>query len=119
MRFARFLVVGVANTAVSYGVYLVLLLVIDYRIAYTVAYVAGSSAATLRTRGSCSARTPGARSALAYLATYAAMYLASLLVLYLAVDFAGVPKPLAMLAALFVTVPASFLLLRRGFAKRS
>jgi len=38
-----------------------------------------------------------------------------LIVLYVVVDRLGVPKPLGMLAALAVTVPASFLLLRRGF----
>ena len=44
------------------------------------------------------------------------MYLVSLGVLYVAVDRLAVPKPLGMLAALAFTVPASFLLLRRGFA---
>ena len=42
-------------------------------------------------------------------------YLVSLIVLYVAVARLGVPKPLGMLAALAFTVPASFLLLRRGF----
>jgi hypothetical protein len=55
------------------------------------------------------------RSVAAYLATYAVMYLVSLLVLYLAVARMGIPKPLGMLASLAVTVPLSFLLLRRGF----
>ena len=35
MQFARFLLVGSANTAASYAVYLLLLLVVDYRVAYT------------------------------------------------------------------------------------
>ena len=46
------------------------------------------------------------------------MYLVSLLVLYVAVDRLSVPKPLGMLAALAFTVPASFVLLRRGFRRR-
>ena len=41
-RFARFVVVGAANTAFSYLVYLLLLQFIDYRLAYTVAYVLGT-----------------------------------------------------------------------------
>lgn len=111
--------VGAANTAFSYGVYLVLLLVVDYRIAYTLAYVVGLVSGYFGHARLVFGATPGARSALAYLATYAAMYLASLLVLYVAVDSAGVPKPLAMLAALLVTVPTSFVLMRHGFAKRA
>jgi len=38
VQFARFLLVGGANTAASYAVYLLLLLLVDYRIAYTVAF---------------------------------------------------------------------------------
>ena len=57
----------------------------------------------------------GVRSAYRLLVTYAAMYVLSLGVLAGAVDWLGIPKPAAMLAALCVTVPASFLLLRRGF----
>jgi hypothetical protein len=62
---------------------------------------------------------PGVRSALAYVATYAAMYLVSLAVLVVAVDAFRVPRPAAMLVSLCVTVPSTFVLLRRGFRARS
>jgi putative flippase GtrA len=115
VQFARFLLVGGANTAASYAIYLLLLFVVDYRIAYTVAFIAGLVGGyLLHARFVFDAR-PGTRSAIAYLATYAGMYVVSLLVLYVAVARLGVPKPLGMLAALAFTVPASFLLLRRGF----
>lgn len=115
MQFARFLAVGAANTAVSYAIYLLLLLVVDYRIAYTIAFVAGLVGGYLGHARFVFGARPGARSALSYLATYGAMYVASLAVLYVVVDRFGVPKVLGMLAALAFTVPASFALLRRGF----
>jgi putative flippase GtrA len=115
VQFARFLLVGGANTAASYAVYLLLLLVVDYRIAYTVAFVAGLIGGYLMHARFVFDAAPGMRSVAAYLATYAVMYLVSLLVLYLAVTRMGIPKPLGMLASLAVTVPMSFLLLRRGF----
>ena len=115
MQFARFLLVGGANTAASYAIYLVLLLAVDYRVAYTIAFVAGLVGGYLMHARFVFGARPGARSVAAYLATYAAMYLVSLFVLYLAVARLGIPKPLGMLAALAVTVPMSFLLLRRGF----
>ena len=115
MQFTRFLVVGTANTVASYLVYLVLLLVVDYRAAYTIAYVAGLAGGYLMHARFVFGARPGARSAASYLVTYAAMYLVSLLVLYVAVDRLEVPKPLGMLVALLFTVPASFILLRRGF----
>ena len=115
MQFARFLVVGTANTAASYGIYLLLLLVVDYRVAYTVAFLTGVAGGYLMHARFVFGARPGARSAASYLATYAAMYLLSLLVIYIAVDRLAVPKPLGMLAALAFTVPASFILLRWGF----
>ena len=115
MRFARFVAVGAANTAVSYGIYLLLLLAIDYRIAYTIAYLAGLGIGYWAHATFVFRARLGARSALAYSATYAATYLVSLGMLAVAVDYLGVPKPAAMLAALCVTIPLSFVLLRRGF----
>ena len=117
MQFARFLLVGAANTAASYAVYLVLLLVVDYRVAYTIAFIAGLVGGYLAHARFVFGARPGARSAASYLATYGAMYLVSLFVLYVAVDRLAVPKALGMLAALAFTVPASFILLRRGFGR--
>ena len=119
MQFARFLVVGTANTAASYVVYLLLLLVVDYRVAYTVAFVAGLAGGYLMHARFVFGARPGARSAASYLVTYATMYLVSFLVIYVAVERLAVPKPLGMLAALAFTVPASFILLRWGFRRPS
>jgi putative flippase GtrA len=116
--FARFLVVGAANTAASYAVYLVLLLVADYRVAYTIAFAAGLGGGYAAHARFVFGARPGARSAATYVATYGAMYLVSLLVLHVVVDRLSVPKAVGMLAALVVTVPASFVLLRRGFREQ-
>jgi putative flippase GtrA len=119
VRFARFVFIGAANTAASYCVYLLMLLVVDYRVAYTIAYLAGL-AIGYWAHATFVFRAPLApRSAVAFLGTYAAMYLVSLVVLYVAADRLGVPKPAAMLAALLVTVPTSFVLLRRGFGRQA
>jgi len=118
VQFTRFLVVGTANTAFAYVVYLVLPLLVDYRVAYTFAYGAGLVSGYLMHARFVFGARPGARSAASYVATYGAMYLASLLVLYVVVDRLSVPKAFGMVAALAFTVPASFLLLRRGFRPR-
>jgi putative flippase GtrA len=118
-RFARFVLVGVANTAFSYLAYLLLLQVIDYRLAYTVAYVLGLVTGYLANARVVFVASPGARSALGYLASYGVTYLVSVAVLWLAVDRAGLSRPLAMLAALAVAVPLSYLLLRRSFGRHA
>lgn len=117
MQFARFLVVGVANTAASYALYLFLLLFLDYRVAYTLAYVTGFVWGYLAHARFVFGARPGAGSAAAYLATYGAMYFVALAVIYVAVDILGVPKQLGMLVTLAVTVPLSFVLLRWGFGR--
>jgi putative flippase GtrA len=117
VQFARFLVVGAANTAANYAVYLVLLLVVDYRLAYTIAFVAGLVSGYLAHSRFVFGVRPGARSAAAFVAIYGVMYLVALAVLFVAVDWLGVPKPLGMLAVLAFTVPASFVLLRRGLRR--
>ena len=119
MQFARFLVVGAANTVASYALYLILLLAVDYRVAYSIAYVAGLAGGYWAHARFVFGARPGTRSAAGYLATYGAMYLVSLFVLYVVVDRLAVPKAFGMLAALAVTVPASFILLRRGFRGHS
>jgi putative flippase GtrA len=101
-----------------YLVYLLLLQFIDYRLAYTVAYVLGLATGYLANARVVFGASPGARSVVGYLASYGVTYLASLAVLWLAVDRAGLSRPLAMLAALAVAVPLSYVLLRRSFGHR-
>lgn len=115
MRFARFVIVGAANTAASYGVYLLLLRVVDYRIAYTAAYLAGLALGYWAHATFVFRARLGRRSAITYLASYAAMYVISLGVLAVAVDYLRIPEPAAMVVALCFTIPTTFLLLRRGF----
>jgi putative flippase GtrA len=114
-RFARFVVVGTANTAFSYAVYLLLLQVVDYRWAYTVAYIAGLAGGYWANARFVFDASPAARSAFGYLLSYGVAYFVSLAVLWLAVEWAGLPSSFAMLAALAIAVPLSYVLLRRSF----
>lgn len=115
MRFVRFVAVGAANTVASYGIYLLMLRVVDYRIAYAAAYLAGLALGYWAHATFVFRARLGARSALAYITTYAAMFVISLGLLAIAVDYLRIPKPAAMLVALCFTIPATFVLLRRGF----
>jgi putative flippase GtrA len=111
----RFLLAGVANTAASYLVYLLLLLVLDYRIAYTIAYAVGLATGFWLSSTFVFRVQPRPGHAIGYLASYAIAYLASVLALYVVVDRAHVAKPLGALAALVVSVLVSYVLLRINF----
>ncbi|HZP67913.1 MAG TPA: GtrA family protein [Rudaea sp.] len=108
----RFLLAGALNTAATYAVYLVLLRVADYTLAYTMAYVAGivlayalNTAFVFRVRRSL-------RGFAAFPLVYVAQYVAGALVLNLAVRVLGVRQELALLASIAVTVPLTFVLSR-------
>jgi putative flippase GtrA len=117
-RFARFLIAGTLNTAASYLVYLLLLSVADYRVAYTVAYVVGFAGGYWANARFVFGAAPRMGTLAGYLFCYGAAYAVSLAVLWVVVALGGVTRPLAMLAALAVAVPLSYALLRINFAQR-
>jgi putative flippase GtrA len=112
----RFLLAGTINTAASYAIYLLLLRTTDYRLAYSVAFVAGLAGGYWANARFVFGVAPAVASLAGYLACYVATYAASIAVLWLAVEQVGVTRPLAMLAALAVAVPLSYVLLRVNFA---
>lgn len=108
----RYLLAGGMNTALTYVLYLGLLQVLDYRLAYALAFVAGIGLSFLLLRHLVFAR-PGKRHSLAWLAASQGLQL----VLGLAVVQAWVgwlqgPAWLAPLAAIAVCVPLMFFIQR-------
>ncbi|MEP6941785.1 MAG: GtrA family protein [Betaproteobacteria bacterium] len=112
----RFLIAGAINTVASYAIYLLLLSAIDYRAAYSVAFVAGLAGGYWANARFVFGVAPAMSSLAGYLVCYGVTYAASIAVLWVAVEQAGVAQPLAMLAALAVAVPLSYALLRLNFA---
>lgn len=120
---SRFLAAGAVNTGLTYLLYLALLAVLPYVGAYTIAYVSGIALSyVLNARFVF--RTPlSLGAALRFPLVYVVQYATGSCVLVAAVDGAGVSRGLGMLAAIAVSVPATFALsrglLRRQAARRS
>jgi len=108
----RFLLVGGLNTALSYAVYLLLLPVASYAIAYTAAYAAALGLSYLLHTAFVFRVRRTLIGALAYPLVYLAQYLVGLIVLDVAIRFLAVPKPLALLVSVAVTIPMTFALVR-------
>ena len=111
-EFARFLVAGGINTALTYALYLVLLEPLGYLSAYSVAYVVGivlsyflASRFVFRTATSIA-------SFFKYPLVYLAQYLVGSVVLWACVEWAGVKKEIAVLAAVAATIPVTYLVSR-------
>ena len=112
-EFARFLIAGGANTAVTYAVYLLLLRVVPYPWAYSLAFVAGVVLSLLLNAGFVFGVRPGRRAVIAYPLIYVLQYGLGLLVTEVVVRRFDVPASFAPLFAIAVTVPTTFLLSRR------
>lgn len=111
-EFARFLVMGGANTLVAYAVYLVLLNWMRYEIAYTIGYAVGIGMAYLLSAGFVFRQPLRKRSALRFPLVYVAQFLVSLAMLRLGVEVIGLPQWLALGFAVIATIPVTFVLSR-------
>jgi putative flippase GtrA len=117
-EFARFLMVGLVNTGVGYGVYLLLLPWIGYQTAYATAYVVGIVVAYVLNSRFVFRRAMGLRTALGYPLVYLGQYLFGAAVLYALVTWLGCDRRWAALIALAASVPVSFALNRLALARR-
>ncbi len=117
-QFARFLVVGLANTGIGYAVYLLALPYIGYQPAYAMAYVAGIVVAYLLNSTFVFRRSLSVATAARYPLVYAVQYAAGALVLHGLVNWLGVDAHWAALIALAASVPVSFVLNRLALAVR-
>ena len=115
-EFMRFALVGLAATAIHYGVYYVLLSWLSPNVAYTVGYAVSfccnyvlSSLFTFRVRLS-------ARRGLRFCLSHLANWLIGLLLLNLII-WLGVPQRWAPLPVFVLVVPINFLLVRFALKK--
>ena len=107
-----YLIGGGLNTALSFGMYLVLIRFLDYQAAYLIAYIAGifssywiNSVFVFRTPMSL-------RGMLKFPMVYVFQYVASALLLWLLVEQIGMKQTVAPLIVTAVLLPLTFLLSR-------
>lgn len=108
-EFLRFLVVGAANTALGYALYLLFSLVFDYRIAYTLAFALGIALSYFLSAIFVFQAKVAWRSLMAFPSVYLVQYLVGLALIWLIVAFTWVPKTFAPLVAIPFTIPLTFL----------
>jgi putative flippase GtrA len=116
-EFTRFCIVGLVNTGIGYGVYLLLLQWTGYELAYAAAYIVGIVSAYLLNSIFVFRSPMRVRTALRYPLVYLAQYLFGSALLYGMVAWVGIDRRWAALIALMLSVPASFLLNRIALAR--
>jgi putative flippase GtrA len=107
-EFARFLLVGASNTLFSYVIYLALLQVVPYIIAYTVAYCAGIVLSYFLNVRFVFKKRVSLATFLKFPVVYLIQYSLGALVLWLLVG-AGISPTWAMVGVIVVTIPVTFI----------
>ena len=111
-RFVRFVATGLVNTAVSYIVYLLLLPVAGYNLAYVVAFLAGLTVSYLLNLRWVF-RVPASWSrALRFPLVYLPQLLLGLAINYGLIEALGVDARLSLLFVIAITVPLNYLIAR-------
>ncbi|MCK9488893.1 MAG: GtrA family protein [Xanthomonadales bacterium] len=111
-RFSRFVVTGLVNTVASYLVYLLLLPVAGYNLAYVIAFLAGLSVSyLLNLRWVFRVPASWART-LRFPLVYLPQLLLGLAINYGLIEALGVDPRLSLLFVIAITVPLNYLIAR-------
>jgi len=115
--FAKFLISGGFNTALTYGVYLLLLMFLPYTASYTISYITGIALAYLLNRFFVFKSHQGIKSVALLPLVYLIQYMVSMLILWCWVEKLGFADRLAPLAAIIITIPITYMLSKFVFSK--
>jgi putative flippase GtrA len=119
MAFHRFLIAGAVNTGLTYIFYLCLFVLMPYVWAYSIAYVGGICLGYFLNAYWVFEEAPGLRSATTYPLAYGINYMLGVAVLWLLVELMDVPKGIAPLIVVAVSVPVMYGLTRSIFQGKS
>jgi putative flippase GtrA len=106
----RFVMMGCVNTGLTYGVYLLLLPVLGYSIAYSLAFVAGIALALMLNAKVVFTTSLQWWQIATYPLIYLVQYLFGLLIVWLAINQLAMSKQLAPLLAIALNIPLTFVL---------
>jgi putative flippase GtrA len=112
-EFTRFIFWGGVNTLLGYLLYALLLLFLQYLVAYTITYLTGILISYYLNSRFVFRREVGLRKAVQYPLVYLVQYLLGTGALYLLVQVLKVNKLVAPAIVILLTIPVTFLLGRR------
>jgi putative flippase GtrA len=112
LQFVRFIVSGAANTGITYLLYLLLLPLLGYLTAYSAAYVIGVVLSYWLNSVFVFRQPMSWRTLLRFPLVYVVQFTLTGALLWLFVDVLGIDERFALLGAIAVTVPVTFLAAR-------
>ncbi len=115
MAFTRFIFAGAVNTAVTYCIYLLLLLFLPYIWAYSITFVFGIGLGYIINAYWVFKKNLSVTSATTYPLVYGVNYLLGLLLLWVFVELLHIPKQIAPLLIPLLLSPVMFVLTKSVF----
>lgn len=115
MAFPRFLIAGAVNTGLTYVLYLGLLFLMPYVWAYSLTYAVGIGIGYLLNARWVFKRAPSLGNATAYPLTYVLNYLLGVGMLWLLVELMHIPKEIAPLLVVALSVPVMYIVTKSIF----
>jgi putative flippase GtrA len=109
-QFIKFIIVGGANTVISYITYLILLNFFNYKLAYTLCYIVGITVSYILHARFTFQKQYALKSAIVYPFVYMVQYLINLAILHIAVENFHINPQISFIIATLITVPIVFLL---------
>lgn len=119
LDFARFLVSGGFNTALTYGIYILLLMVLPYTTSYTISYLIGILLAYTLNRFFVFKSHRGLQSALLLPLIYGIQYALSMLILWCWVEKFGFDERLGPIVAIIITLPITYIFSKIAFSTKA
>lgn len=115
MAFPRYLIAGALNTGLTYLLYLGLLFLMPYIWAYSLTYVAGIASGYMLNARWVFKQAPNLRTAAVYPLSYGFNYLLGVAMLWFLVETLNLPKEIAPLVVVALSVPIIYIFTKTIF----
>jgi len=112
-QFIRFVGVGGINTATTYILYLLLLYIVDYKIAYTATYIIGIAFAYWLNLKYVFHQQGSTKKVMLYPLVYLVQYLLGIFILYITIEKMGISEMIAPIIVIVATIPLTFILTKK------
>ena len=107
-EYSSFLLCGAANTVLTYALYAMFLLLMSYKLSYSLAYICGIVVSYYLNSEFVFKEPVSLLKFLKYPAVYIVQYLLGIIILYICVDVFGISKWLAPVVVIVISLPVTF-----------
>lgn len=109
-EFLKYLISGGINTVATYGLYLLFLIVMEYKTAYSLSYIVGILFSYLLNTIFVFKEKVSLMKFIKFPVVYLAQYLINLIILLLLVEYINLPAEIVPIIVIFITLPITYLL---------